>query len=67
MQFEDMVRQQTSRISSNTQTVGSYWLQCLLLQQDRNETNAMKRFRARMDKLRALMNKSEQYSVLRSE
>ena len=67
MQFEDIVRQQISRISANTQTVGSYLLQCLLLQQDRDETNAMRRFRARMEKLHALMLESEQYGIMHSK
>ena len=54
MQFEDIVTQMMSRISQRTNNVGEYMHAFLALQQD-NEADGLQRFRARSQKLVALL------------
>jgi len=63
MQFEDIVNQHISRAASNTQSVGNYLLQCLLVNHDRDETDAIRRFRARIEKLDAILVESERSAL----
>ena len=55
MQFEDIVGQMLSRITQRTLGVGEYLHALLELQNDREQTDGLQRFRNRIERLQSLM------------
>ena len=55
MQFEDIVSQMMGRITQRTLEVGAYLHALLSLHQDREETDGLRRFKTRIQRLQALV------------
>ncbi|MGE5467145.1 MAG: methyl-accepting chemotaxis protein [Ignavibacteria bacterium] len=54
MQFEDIVTQMMERISRSTQEVGAYLHELLTLHQDRDQSDGLRRFGTRIERLKEL-------------